>query len=373
MTGMSFIRHAALLAILFAYGSSALSHQPDQAHHRFGELGAMKLEHGGTIPNLRISYVTHGQLNKNKDNAILLLHGGGANHHLFDHFIGPAKPFDTESYFIIVPDTLGNTQTGFEHSTSATNSGLKMNFPFYNTRDMVNAEHRLVTETLGIPRVAAIAGIAMGAGKAVQFAVSYPEFMQGILPISGGALPGAQRFFRARFMQSILESCAGWEDGNYDQNPRVCAANALSVLVPYFYSRDWWEQNVDTPAAYQRWRVGWGDYYLDVQDARDLYYMSKAGGLGWLGDTPGFNGDGNAALRSIRAKTLFIYSPHDQFFTPQHIQAQLDEIPHSRATVVNSTAGHLICCNGDPQATRAIGDAIRDFLKELSARRNATK
>ena len=31
--------------------------------------------------------------------------------------------------------------------------------------------------------------------------------------------------------------------------------------------------------------------YLDVQDTRDLWYLNQSFAHGWLGDTPGFNGD----------------------------------------------------------------------------------
>ena len=33
----------------------------------------------------------------------------------------------------------------FAHSTSPTNSGLKMKFPIYNGRDKVKAEYKLIT------------------------------------------------------------------------------------------------------------------------------------------------------------------------------------------------------------------------------------
>ena len=144
----------------------------------------------------------------------------------------------------------------------------------------------------------------------VQFAVSYPDFMDGIFPIVGWGAVGQRRDSSSRrCMASIIESCAGWNGGNYDENPKACASNALSVLIPYFYTREWWEQYIDTPEAYTKWRNTWGDYYLDIQDARDLYYRPMACGRGWVGDTPGFNGDVSAALRSIKAKTLFIVQP----------------------------------------------------------------
>jgi hypothetical protein len=69
---------------------------------------------------------------------------------------------------------------------------------------------------------------------------------------------------------SIIESCKGWDGGNYDENPKQCASNALSILIPYFYTREWWDQYIDTPEAYTQWRNNTGADYLDIQDARDL-------------------------------------------------------------------------------------------------------
>ena len=120
--------------------SPAFGHGPDQSKHRIANLSDMTLEAGGVVKNLKMSYVTHGKLNAAKNNAILLLHGFAANHHNFDFLIGPGKPFDTSEYFIIAADAFGSTQTGFEHSTSPTSSGLKMGFPPYNGRDMVTNE-----------------------------------------------------------------------------------------------------------------------------------------------------------------------------------------------------------------------------------------
>ena len=148
-------------------------------------LGDLQLEGGGVIKNLKISYVTHGKLNAAKDNAVLALHGFAANHHWADHLIGPGRPLDTDKYFIICPDELGNPQTTFEHSTSPTNSGLKMNFPQYNERDRVKTQYLLVTQALGIPHLLAVTGLSSGADDSVQMAVSYPGLHGRHLPDIG--------------------------------------------------------------------------------------------------------------------------------------------------------------------------------------------
>ena len=44
----------------------------------------------------------------------------------------------------------------------------------------MKAQYKLVTEGLGIPRLLAVTGLSSGAADTVQFAVSYPEFMDTI-------------------------------------------------------------------------------------------------------------------------------------------------------------------------------------------------
>jgi homoserine O-acetyltransferase/O-succinyltransferase len=363
----------AALALALAVAGPTHAHWPGQPPHQMAQLGDLKLEGGEVIKNFRMSYVTHGKLNAEKDNAILFITGFGANHHLFDHMIGPGRPLDTDKYFIVCSDPLGATQTGYEHTTSPTSSGLKMKFPFYNQRDMVNAQYRLITESLGIPHLLAVTGVSSGAHESLQLAVSYPGFVDGILPVAGGALWGTQGSHFGPLMLSIIESCKGWDGGNYDVNPKQCVTNAISVIAMTFYTREWWNEYLDTPEAFAKWRNTFGEYYLDVQDARDLFYRIIQWGRGWVGDTPGFNGDLNKVLGSIKARTLFIYSPQDQQIPPHHIDAQVKMIPNARALPIDSIAGHLICCNADPQATRIMGDGIRAFLQELGTRRMPAK
>ncbi|ACB32325.1 alpha/beta hydrolase fold [Leptothrix cholodnii SP-6] len=358
---------AAVLPILFATCSTA--HWPDQPPHQMARLGEFKFERGGSIPDLRISYVTHGKLNEARDNAVLLMHGYGGNHHVYDLLIGPGRAFDTDRYFFICPDALGATQTGPEHSSSATSSGLRMAFPKYNIRDLVEAQHRLVTQVFGVTRLLAVAGASSGGSFAVQYAVRHPQAMTGIVPIVGGAFAGVNSRLRRPWSLSVIESCAGWEGGNYEKNPQVCATNALMVQIPYFYSRDWWERNLDTPEAFERWRVGFGAFYIDVQDTRDLWYLNQSYGNGWIHDTPGFGGDVRAALASIRARALYIHVQQDEIFPPEKIAAEVALIPGARALKLDSIAGHTVWYNADPQATVVMSNAIRAFLAELAGSR----
>jgi pimeloyl-ACP methyl ester carboxylesterase len=146
----------------------------------------------------------------------------------------------------------------------------------------------------------------------------------------------------------------------------------LFNVAPFLYTRDWWEQYVDSPEAYDRWRKNWGETYFDVQDARDLYYRTRSFGEGWVGNTPGFK-DLNSALAAINARTLFIYNPRDSMSTPEQVAAQVKAIAGARSIAIDSPAGHLVCCHGDPNATQALDRTLKEFLSELDPGRTAAK
>ena len=356
-----------LAALLISVGTTAAAHWPDQPPHQVARLGEFKFERGGSIPDLRISYVTHGKLNAAKDNAVLVMHGYAGSHHNHDLLIGPGLAFDTERYFVICPDALGATQTGYEHTSSATSTGLKMAFPFYNLRDQVEVQHRLVTQVFGIQRLLAVAGISSGASFAVQYAVKYPQAMTGIIPISGGTVFAVNGRLRRPWGTSIIENCVGWDGGQYEKNPQICATNALMVQIPFFYTRDWWERNLDTAEAFERWRVAFGAYYIDVQDTRDLWFLNQSFSRGWINDTPGFGGNLRAVLGSIKAKALYIHAQQDEIFPPAKAAAEVALVPGARAIMLDSIAGHTVWYNADPQATVALSKAIREFLAELAS------
>src|SRR6201999_2042094 len=72
------------------------------------ELGAYTTTKGRTIPQVKLSYTTHGTLSPNKDNAILFPHYLGAAPEGVEMWIGEGPGIDPTKYFIICPGQLGN-------------------------------------------------------------------------------------------------------------------------------------------------------------------------------------------------------------------------------------------------------------------------
>ena len=81
----------AVVAGLLLHASVALAHRPDQPPHQQYRIGDLTLESGEVIKDFAISYVTHGTLNAQKSNAILMVTAISGNHHRLDFLIGPAR------------------------------------------------------------------------------------------------------------------------------------------------------------------------------------------------------------------------------------------------------------------------------------------
>src|SRR2546423_3943972 len=202
------------LAVLFA-ASPALAHTPQQPPHQSYKIGDFTLGSGEVIKDFSISYVTHGKLNEKKSNAILMVTAISGNHHRLDFLIGPGKALDTDKYFIIATDAIGNGLT-----TSPSNSAAQphMKFPKYLIRDMVTSQKKLM-EHLGIAHVVAVIGPSMGGMQTLQWGVSYPDFMDSL----GALVPLAKT---PAWTATVLETTRkaimrdpAWGNGDHAEPP----------------------------------------------------------------------------------------------------------------------------------------------------------
>lgn len=133
-------RLLAALAACFVV-ANALAHAPTEPPHQSFALGDFKLESGEFIKDFSVSYVTHGTLNADKSNAVLVVTAIGGNHHRIDHLIGPGKGLDPAKHFVISVDAISNGLTS-SPSNSKTQPGME--FPRFNIRDMVKSTQLLV-------------------------------------------------------------------------------------------------------------------------------------------------------------------------------------------------------------------------------------
>lgn len=340
---------------------------PHTPEHQIANLGDFRFENGAVVKDFKVSYVTHGKLNRARDNVILLLQFFTGDHHHLDFLIGPGKAFDPEKYFIVAPDFMSNARLRHDVTTGPTSSGLRMEFPRFTIRDSNNVEYRLLKEYLKIDQVLAAAGASIGAMKAYQLAVTYPAFVKGIIPITGSPSPSPMVRAALRGWMDTIRLDAGWYGGNYETNPTAGVRTALMNFVPWLYTPRWFSANLKTADAQRAWEQSWRSIWTihAPQDARDVLYQMHSWAEFDLGDTPGFKGDVRAALRSIKAQTLLITAKEDLLVSGEEVLLTKTSIPRVRHVEIDSEFGHEICCGLDPNAAKVIDTEIAKFLAGL--------
>ena len=302
-------RIAVAICALASLAAPAAAHGPNDPPHQSQCAGDFKLESGEAIRDFCISYVTHGTLNANKTNAILMVTALGGNHHRIDYLIGAGRALDPAKYFIIATDAIGN---GLTTSPSTSKTQSRMQFPKFNMRDMVNSTHRLVVEKFGIGKLVAVAGASMGGMQGLQWAVSYPDMMHGVVALIPLARTPAWSTGVTEMLRQTIMTDPEWKGGNYASQPERAMRlrggwlSGTIVRTPQYHEA-LFPNNMDVVAHLK----GAQESNWKRIDANDWIYQSWAYDAHNVGTTPGFNGGYKKALRAVKAKVLIMAGSGD--------------------------------------------------------------
>jgi len=354
---------ALLLPIVLSCTPALAQAQPVQTC----QLGDLRLESGEVIRNFRMTYIAFGALNAEKSNAILSIHGLQGNHNSQTQWAGPGRAFDTGRYFVIQPDTLGVATIDPDATTSPTRSGLNMPFPRFTIRDMVKAEHDMLTECLGIKHLVAVSGSSMGGIETLQWAVSFPDFMEAVIPFVPMARANRQGNFIWEAVRRVIMIDPKWRDGAYpnDDPPRAGIGVGLQIQSVVGWSAAGYEENLatreQTHALLEKDAKATGER---VQ-ARDWIYRSWAIQSHDISQ-PAFKGDIAAAARSIRARVLLFPNCQDQLHPPREggVLEVAQHIPVAKLVDVNDPGGHRWTSSPAPRALAT--KEIRDLLDRIA-------
>jgi homoserine O-acetyltransferase len=322
----SFIRIPIMIVMLFLWSSCALA----QDNLQFANLGNYRLENGQVIRGCRLAYRTFGVLNSGKSNAVLIPTWlAGTTQDLIDlGLIGPGKMADSSKYFIVAVDAFGN---GVSSSPSNSRHQPDQAFPRFSIKDMVNAQHLLVTRYLHLPRFHGVIGISMGGMMAYQWMVSYPEFMdKAVAIVSSPRLTSYDLLFWQAEL-SAIDANGGKRKEKKAAMKTVAAIHTLHVRTPrYIMANTPPESFPQFLAATEKSIMKYNPYdwawQLKAIMDHDIYRS--------FGDVL------DPAAKTIRAKALIIWAQQDLAVNSEPAQTLAGYL-HADTFELSGDCGHL--------------------------------
>ncbi len=287
---------------------------------------------GDVLPEITLHCTTWGN---RQGQPVLLLHGtngsaaGLVTAEWQQTLFGPGQPLDLAHHWVIVPDALGCGR-----STKPSN-GLRAKFPNYNYADMVQAQHRLLTEGLGVQHLRAIIGYSMGGMHTWLWAQSYPGFMDLAVPMACMPTPiSGRNWMMRRMVIDAIRQDPEWMGGDY-QRPLRSAHFALTYYAVATSGGTW---GLYKAGRDQQTASAWLDAKLaqaPIADANDALYQYEAAG----------DYDASLNLEQIQAQVLAINNIDDERNPPELglMEAAMQRVRHGRALWVpasDKTVGH---------------------------------
>jgi homoserine O-acetyltransferase len=347
-----------------AWGQAADS-APDKGQQHEFVITNFHTESGITLPRAVVVYGTYGHLNAAKDNVVLLPSHYMANWHGYEWLIGPDRALDTSRLFLVATELFGNGRSSSPSNTPEPFHGPR--FPVMTIRDNVEVVHKLLTEELKITHLRAIIGFSMGAQQAFQWAVSYPDFADRIVATAGTAKTYPHGVVRLEGQISAITTDTAFQNGDYTAPPTRGLEAFATVWLGWLYSQEWWRKEL--------WRTGSlqnstfeqmfeyrRTHFITGADANDLILQMHTWERHNVGATPGFSGDQEKALRSIKVPFLYMPSETDLYFPIGDARYEEAFIPHVTFAPIPSLWGHTAGAASNPADGKFLNETISRFL-----------
>jgi homoserine O-acetyltransferase len=315
---------------------------------------------GETLAALNLHYRTIGTPRPDASgvvrNAVMILHGTGGTGTAFlsqsfgGELFGAGQVLDASRYFIILPDGIGHGKS------SKPSDGMHARFPKYTYDDMVRAQHTMLVDGLKVNHLRLVLGTSMGAMQCWLWGETYPDFVDGLVPLASAPtqIAGRNRVMRTMLMDSITHDPA-YKNGDYTEPPHAGMVGAINLLMMMTSSPIGWHKSGPTRDAADTWYEDQLKSRLAANDANDMLYQFNSSR----------DYDPSAQLETITAHLLAINSADDVVNPPELgiMEKLMPRVAHGRYILLpttDRTRGH-----GTHSLPAIWGPHLAAFMREL--------
>ena len=345
----------------------------------------LHLTSGQILPQYELAVETYGQLNAERNNAVLICHALNASHHVagisednprdvgwWDNMVGPGKAVDTDRYFVIGVNNIGSCfgSTGPASINPATGKPWGAAFPVLTVEDWVRAQARLA-DYFGIDCFAAVMGGSLGGMQALSWSITCPERVRHCIVIASTPRLSAQNIGFNEVARRSIISDPGFHGGDY-YDKGVVPAHGLSVArmighITYLsdetmaqrFGRQQREPGQDGAfhygydvefevESYLRYQ---GEKFSRYFDANTYLLITRA--LDYFDPSRSHGGDLARALEPARADFLLVSFTTDWRFPPERSREIVKSLLKNKAAVtyaeIDAPHGHDAFLLEDPR------------------------
>ena len=305
----------------------------------------LKLDCGKIVNNFPLAYETYGELNKNKDNAILIFHALTGDQFVtginpvtnkdgwWNYAVGPDKAIDTKKFFIICANVIGGCMGSFGPSNidPDTKKIYGTNFPVITINDMVNAQVNLL-DFFGIEKLYSVIGGSMGGMQVLQFVSNFPDKAKTAIPIACTSSHSAQNIAFNELGRQAVAADSNWCEGDYiskNSNPNKGLAVArMAAHITYLSKKSLQEKfgrklqerddlkfGFDADFQIESYLRYQGSVFVDRFDANSYLYITRA--MDYFDLSRNFDGNLSKAFKNTKTKFFIISFTSDWLYPTQ--------------------------------------------------------
>ncbi|MFO7937175.1 MAG: homoserine O-acetyltransferase [Kiritimatiellia bacterium] len=191
--------------------------------------GGFKLEKGGVLPEITVTYETCGELNTDKNNAVFICHALTGDAHAagtydeeqepdgwWEGMVGLGKGIDTNRYQVICANILGGCKgtTGPSSINPETGRIYGSDFPKITVGDIIEV-HRLFLKQIGITKLEAVVGGSFGGMQILEWLIRYSDEIRHAVIIASATSLTTQALAFDIVGRHAITADPNWNNGDY--------------------------------------------------------------------------------------------------------------------------------------------------------------
>ena len=365
----------------------------------------LPLQSGASIRGYSLSFETYGTLNAARSNAVLICHALNASHHVagvyegqarsegwWDNMIGPGKPLDTNTFFVIGVNNLGSCfgSTGPMHLNPDTGRVYGADFPVVTVEDWVNAQARLL-DALGIETLAAVMGGSLGGMQALSWTLQYPQRVRHAVVVASAPNLTAENIAFNEVARRAIVTDPDFHGGHFykhgvvpqrglriarmighitylsddvmnEKFGRELRDAVVGNATGYRYSTQDVEFQIESYLRHQ------GDKFSEYFDANTYLLITRA--LDYFDPARTLGGDLTSALSKATCKFLLVSFTTDWRFSParsrEMVRALLDNKRDVSYAEIDAPHGHDAFLLNDSRYMNAVRSYFDNIAKTLT-------